>query len=295
VPRTLPPLVARPLVDLAPALAGCDDPGFGVDAQGAVYAVAARDGETLLVRWEAGAPLRTLRLAGERVVYRFVQPLADGFVLAAARCRWRKDGPETNALVLDGDGHVRARLTLGDGIADLRVAPDGTLWVSYFDEGVFGNRGWNGPGPEPFGATGLNAFSATGERRFAYRPEAASTDAICDCYALNVGADGDAWIYFYDEFPIVRVHGARYHVWHTNVSGAAALAVHGKRALLLGDYDRRDRARLLELGARGSATVTAVRPLVDATGAAFAPELARGVGRDLYCFHARAVSVVSDW
>jgi hypothetical protein len=167
--------------------------------------------------------------------------------------------------------------------------------VAYFDEGVFGNRGWNGPGPEPIGAAGLCAFSAGGERRFAYRPDAAGTAAICDCYVLNVSGDGDVWIYFYDEFPIVRIHHGRYHLWHTNVTGASALAVRGKRALLLGDYDRRDRARVLELGAKGSATIAAVRPLVDGTGAPLLPEQARGVGAQLYCFCQRRVSVVNDW
>jgi hypothetical protein len=293
VPKKTPPVTAEPLIDLSAALDGYDDPGFGVDGHGAVYAVARRHEETLVLRWEPGHPpaqLDTIRLRGETARFYFVQPLPDGVLLAAPRCGPRRGG-DKNALALDWRGRVLARFTLGDGIEDLRVTPDGTIWVSYFDEGVFGNGEWDGPGP----AAGLVAFSAKGEVRFEYRPDAAGTDAIVDAYALNVTGDDDAWVYFYVEFPIVRIHNGLYHVWHTNVAGASALAVRGKRVLLYGDYDHRDVVRVLELGAKGSATVAAKRPLVDAGGAPFVPSLVRGIGASLYCFHDRAVSIVRDW
>jgi hypothetical protein len=279
-------------VNLAPALAGHDAAGYGVDVHGAVFAVAGgalgaaarRAGETRVLRWEPDdAPPRALLVRGEPLRFNFVQPLGDGMLLVASRTR----GTQPNALALDEQGRARARFTLGDGIEDVRVTPDGTIWVSYFDEGVYGN--------EPLGAAGLNAFTATGELRFQYRADAAGSEPIDDCYALNVSGDGDVWIHFYNEFPIVRIHDGRYHLWHTSVAGASALAVRGKRALLYGDYDRRDVVRVLELGAKGSAVVAAKRPLVDAAGAPFAPELVRGVGASLYCFHHGAVSIVRDW
>jgi hypothetical protein len=288
-----PPLVAAPLVDFGPALAGCEKASFGVDGQGVAYAVAQQGDETRVLCAAAGAPVTTLLRHAGRLAYQFVQPLDDGVLLAAARCRWPKSGAEPNAVALDGRGRVRAHFTLGDGIADVRVTPDGTIWVSYYDEGVFGNDGWSPSAPGP--QDGLAAFTARGEPRFAYRPAAAGTDAICDCYALNVSGDDDVWLYFYDEFPIVRIHNGRYHVWHTHVAGAAALAVRGKRALLLGDYERRDRGRVLELGPKGSASVAATRLLVDEAGAPLAPERACGVGANLYCFSRQKVSVVSEW
>jgi hypothetical protein len=297
VARRAQPLFAQPLVDLAPVLAGYDDPAFGADEAGAIYIVAGRHAETLVLRWQPGdlVPTPLARLADEPLVFRFVQPLPDGLVLVAPRCRVGREGAEANALVLDAAGRARARFSLGDGIADVRATPDGTIWVAYFDEGIFGRRGASGPGKGPIGAAGLRAFTATGEPRFAYRADAAGTEPIRDCYALNVSSDSDAWIYFYDEFPIVRINNGRYHLWHTNVSGATALAVRGKRALLLGDYERGDVVHVLELGAKGSATIAARRLLVDATGKPLAPTRARGVGASLYCLHRRAISLISDW
>lgn len=296
--RLARPLVAAPLVDFAAALDGCADVALGIDCRGVACAVGNRDGGALAARWEPGeapAGLHTWRLPEAIAPSSLVQPLPDGVLVAGRRCRWRREGAESNARAVDVAGRVRARFTLGDGLADLRVTPDGTMWASDFDEGIFGNRGWNGPGPEPIGAAGLVAFSAAGQPRFAYRADAAGTDSICDAYALNVSGDDDAWVYFYTEFPIVRVHDGRYHVWHTNVAGATALAVRGKRALLYGDYDRPGIARLLELGAKGSATVAATLSIVDGDGTPLIPQRVVGVGANLYLLGERAISVVRDW
>src|SRR5262249_40802979 len=203
-------LKASPLVDLSATLDGWTDPvSFGVDCGGAIWALARRSTETLseergigmfpksrldsgtdhlVVRWHGGEA-QTIAFAGEQTAFHFVQPLPNGVLAAGARCYWRPEGAEKNALALDWDGRVLGRCTLGDGIQDLRVTPNGTIWVSYFDEGVFGNYGWNHPGPPTIGGAGLVAFGPNGERRFAYDAEAAGTDAICDAYAMNVAAD----------------------------------------------------------------------------------------------------------
>ncbi|WP_176444820.1 hypothetical protein [Paenibacillus herberti] len=34
---------------------------------------------------------------------------------------------------------------LGDGIQSVQVTDKGIIWTSYFDEGVFGNNGWDKP------------------------------------------------------------------------------------------------------------------------------------------------------
>jgi hypothetical protein len=111
-----------------------------------------------------------------------------GVLLVGARCRWTADSVERNAVVYDWDGREVRRFTLGDGIADVRTTSDGTIWASYFDEGIFGNHGWNHPGPTPIGAPGLVAFDQQGDARWSYDAKKARTDSICDAYALNVGA-----------------------------------------------------------------------------------------------------------
>jgi hypothetical protein len=57
---------------------------------------------------------------------------------------------------------VERTFTIGDGVQDVRTTPGGDVWVSYFDEGVFGNYRWSPPGPEPIGAPGLVAFDPLG-------------------------------------------------------------------------------------------------------------------------------------
>jgi hypothetical protein len=147
----------------------------------------------------------------------------------------------------------------------VRTTPDGTVWVSYFDESAC------------VGATpGLATFSAEGQRRFAYEPKVAGTDWICDAYALNVAGNDDAWLYFYNEFPIVRVHQGRYQVWRTKkpVAGARGLAVAPERALLYRTYDDHASACVLELGAKGVASAREPHQVVDERGAPLEAEVA---------------------
>jgi hypothetical protein len=90
-----------------------------------------------------------------------VQPLPSGrFLIVGSRSRWRADGPDRNAVIYDGDGHVVAQAVLGDGIEHAFAASDGHVWAGYFDEGVYGNFGWGHPGGDPpVGASGLARFS----------------------------------------------------------------------------------------------------------------------------------------
>jgi hypothetical protein len=200
-----------------------------------------------------------------------------------------------NAVVYDRNGRVLRRFLLGDGINDVRATPDGTIWVSYFDEGVFGNFGWGHPGPEPVGAPGLRAFSATGQPVFAYDAARAGTDTICDAYALNVAPDGSAWVYFYTEFPIVRVRRDDYRVWELGVAGAHALAIDGDRALLVGDYKHRASARVVHLSPGPKASAVEELVLVDEAGKGLDDARACAAGPDVFLFQGTRVLVVRGW
>jgi hypothetical protein len=136
-----------------------------------------------------GNGLQTMTVSSVSVLVSYVQPLQGGVLLAGSRCYWRPEGPEQNALFVDWKGNVERRFTLGDGINDLRVAADGDVWASYFDEGVFGNYGWGRPGPAPLGQSGLVRFDPRGEALFTCDAETAGTDSICDAYAMNMADD----------------------------------------------------------------------------------------------------------
>jgi hypothetical protein len=309
-------LVARTVVDLSEPLAGVHgEPAVGIGWDGTIVAagrfsaessVVERTGGTfpkptldepasyVIARWREGE-LDRWNVGPESIVVSHVQPVDDGVLLVGARSRWRSEGPDRNAVVYGADGRERRRFLLGDGIEDVRSTRRGTLWVSYFDEGVFGNFGWGHPGPEPVGAAGLIEFGAGGERLFSYDPTVAGTDSICDAYALGLDEGGAAWVYFYTEFPIVRVERGRYRLWKTDTEGARALAVRNGYAFLFGDYKRRNLGRIVKLEPNGRARVIEEVGIVDESGSPITGGLAYGVGAALYLVQARRVMVVDVW
>lgn len=312
-----PTLVARPLVDFSPwQLNGAGPLAVGFGPDGSVYVAAGRTTEALantdpgqatfpksrlatgvaysVFYWQDGLQQR-VELEGELINASYIQPTARGFLLVGARCYWRPDGAEENAVEYDWHGRVLQRFTLGDGIQDVRTTANGTIWVSYFDEGIFGNYGWSNPGPECIGSSGCVSFDANGAPTFRYSPEAANTDAICDAYALNVAGDDNVWLYFYTDFPIVNITNGSYRGWTCGLGGAHALAVDSARALLFGDYKVRNLVRIVSLGVDGTAALEAEMLLTDESGVAIDAARGFGVGKQLYVVRGHEVLVVEEW
>lgn len=168
----------------------------------------------------------------------FVQRTPDGVLFANAR--QRDEAP--NAWVISDSGRAARPLSLGDGLADVRVSAAGKIWAAYFDEGIFGSGE---------GAPGVVARDGSGRKVWAFDPQKAGTDGIVEVYAFNLSAEDDAWVYFYTQFAIVRWRKNRPTVWQTGVRGARAMAVRETEALLLGDYDDPTSLRVLDLPRRG--------------------------------------------
>jgi len=193
-------------------------------------------------------PIQALALA-----HITVQPMPGGrFLLAGARCRWRPEGPDRNAVLYDTDGRVVSEHVLGDGIAHVLATSTGQVWAGYFDEGIYGNYGWGlGDGPEPVGAYGIVRFSPDLEPAWHYPKytEVGPWDAISDCYALNVD-DTSTWACYDSDFPVVRIRDDAVTGWHNDIKGASALAVAGSRVALFGGYGpNHDRLAVTELDA----------------------------------------------
>lgn len=267
---------------------------YGVGHDREVFAVARAEPTRYLIARVRGPEVRTMTITEQRVVS-YVQPMGEDVLIASARCQWRPSGAEKNAVIVDRDGGVRSMITLGDGINGLNVARDGTIWVSYFDEGVFGNYGWSRPGPRAIGAPGLVAFDANGDTRFTYRSDAAGTDDICDAYATTLTEDGAVWVYFYTEFPIVRVGDGEYRVWKFGVSGGRALAVYDDHALLVGDYEKQSLARLVHLQRNGVAKVVREFDVTDDEGRSMESALAVGRGHDVFFFRDGRAYLLTNW
>lgn len=122
--------------------------------------------------------------------FHYLRPAGDHFLLLGARCAYRENGPDQNAWIVSRDGAVLSRFCLGDGIQDCVVKKDGTIITSYFDEGVFGNYGWD----EPLGACGLIAWTSEGTPLWKNE-----NYSIYDCYAISLDEEENLWFYYYDE------------------------------------------------------------------------------------------------
>jgi hypothetical protein len=93
--------------------------------------------------WSAGVELPAASIDRERASISYIQPLDDSLLLVCPRCRLDpEEGAERNGRVYGRNGVLEKEITFGDGIEQVYVAPDQTIWVSYFDEGVVGSFGW---------------------------------------------------------------------------------------------------------------------------------------------------------
>jgi hypothetical protein len=158
-----------------------------------------------------------------------VQPFGvEEMLWVDVRCR----RGELNASLRDQSGQEVRAFHLGDGIEDIQVTQDGKIWVSYFDEGVYGGG---------VGQAGLARFSGTGDLEFEFNDSAMKNGIahIDDCYAFNVGANDEVYVYYYTDFPLVRICGMQITtVCRVPVRGSGAFAIHQDRALFRGAYNK---------------------------------------------------------
>ncbi len=171
------------------------------------------------------------RLGTMQMNYHYVQPTEDKLLLVASRCFFNKGNPENNAAIVDFKGNIHAEFCLGDGINDCLVRKDNTIVTSYFDEGIFGNYGWD----EPLGACGIKVWSKDGKDVI----WEADRD-IYDCYALNIGDQDDIWYYYYDDFKLVRTNLKDEVEYDPNIHGADAVIIYddGCGIIMNSGYDR---------------------------------------------------------
>ena len=230
------------------------------------------------IRFDGGV-LEQTELPEVDIAFPTVQPLPNGeILLVGARCHYRDGDPEQNAAIHDSKGRVARRFVLGDGIADVQTTSDGLIWVSYFDEGVFGNYGWK----KPMGSAGLVSYDMQGRVIWAFDPPD-GLDAIADCYALNVAPEA-AWACYYTDFPVVQVQSGQVRAWKNQIGGANALVVDGRRLVLWGGYgDNHSRCVFQEIA--GESLINCVELNVKfPSGSNPMPTRVRGRGNTLHAF-----------
>jgi hypothetical protein len=242
----------EPIANIAAATADHEMIGLGVGTADDLYVLLLRSSGLVVSEREysvlcvAPAGLGRTRISGNHPEFHMVQPLpGNRLILVGGRCRRGSAADiDRNARIFDYNGcFTGVEFTLGDGIEDVQTTEDGHLWVSYFDEGVLGGRGW---GRRPVGESGLNRFTSAGERDYQYTPPP-GLGGIVDCYALNI-ARNRTWFYYYPEFRLVRLNRTQAASWwHCPTHGGGAFAVEGDLVLMRGGYDEPSVCRLLRL------------------------------------------------
>lgn len=196
--------------------------------------------------------------------YHHVQPLPENdLLLVCGRSRYLGDnGFDLNGRVFNNEGALKRSFLLGDGIQDVQTTADGRIWTSYFDEGVFGNFGWE----HPVGSSGLIQWDKFGNQLYHYSPNH-SLDAMADCYALNVVSNRETWCYYYTEFPLVRLYDEQIvESWNGAVPGSDGFALWQNHVLFRGGYRDHDQYFLYELGENGNLALKAVYEVQDEAG-----------------------------
>jgi hypothetical protein len=184
------------------------------------------------VHYQAGGEWICIDLEETDENYHAVQPSPRGEWLLV---RGRADGErDDNAHVYAPDGTRLRSFHAGDGIEDVQATERGDVWVSYFDEGVFGGIS--------LGRSGLACLDRHGRPSFRLSD---LTDPIlrsmADCYALNVCSGREVWLYFYTDFPLVRLLDRQVAgYWMMPVAGSHGVAVDRGRVLLGGSYDEKE-------------------------------------------------------
>ncbi|WP_342478337.1 hypothetical protein NYE24_06900 [Paenibacillus sp. FSL H7-0350] len=166
--------------------------------------------------------------------YHYVQPLRRHLLLVGARCSYYGAGKyDLNAKVCDYTGRIVREFLLGDGIQNVQVTEKGTIWTSYFDEGVFGNNGWD----QPVGEHGLVAWDEHGNKLYEDH-----VSNIADCYALNVVREEQVWFNYYTDFLLGCISGGpsqpKVTFMNPEISGSAGFCTDGYHFLFDGGYGK---------------------------------------------------------
>ena len=166
-----------------------------------------------LIRWE-GKSKRTVTFEQSTGLTTFhVQPFMGGWILCEAR--------GGRAVLYDRAGRLNNTLDLGDGSKDVQTTSGGKIWVSYFDEGIYGD----GIGS----LQGVVCFDSAGHPIFKYFDfaEQHQLPFIDDCYSMNVASENEVWLSYYSAFPLVHIDRFRLQrVWKEFgcIDGAFGLA-----------------------------------------------------------------------
>ena len=235
--------------------------------------------------WHAGS-LREIELPETSQTFFYFQRLGEDYLCVAARCA----PDESNAHVFDAQGQLLRSWHMGDGIADVQVAPNEKIWVSYFDEGVFAMKS------DFYGTQGLICLDKQGAPLFGFRNDCPAMpeecDGMADCYALNVASNRDTWLFYYTQFPLVHLRDLAFKQYFApppEMIGSHAFAVCDWRRLFVGGYHFKDKLFWRDEASKRQVEIEAV----DEQGAPVTWKRCVGRGADLFLIDDARVRMLS--
>ncbi len=156
--------------------------------------------------------------------------LADGRWLVAAA---GSDNTVANGRLFTPEGVLTGAIRLGDAIEHIRCAPDGSVWVGWFDEGTCGDA--DATGARPIASAGIARFALDGTLLWSFNA-AEPTMSITDSEAMTL-VENTLWSCPYPSNAIARIENDSVLSWTNRLTGVRALAIDADHMLLAGGYD----------------------------------------------------------
>ncbi|WP_230199546.1 TetR family transcriptional regulator [Bacillus testis] len=154
----------------------------------------------------------------------------------------RNENDLDNVFILNLAGKILVSFNGGDGIEDIEIGKEG-IWISYFDEGVFGNG---------ISTEGLVLFDFTGKAVFRYHSDLTIRPSISDCYAICKGKASSVWLFPYSNFCLIQIYpetkAINYYKVPQKLYGSQALCVRGNYAYFFDRYNSDDELFSWEIG-----------------------------------------------
>ena len=230
-----------------------------------------------------------VHLPEEKWNYHYIQPIDNGHILLVGARSYYHDAQniEENARVYDKNGRLIRSFCLGDGIEHVYVTKNQEIWTGYFDEGVFGNYGWE----EPIGRSGLVGWNASGHKIDSMEED--KEYSIFECLALTSDAENRIWFFFSIDSKIGVRKDGRTVYYSPEGLGFQSFAVNGDTIIA---YRERWGLSLFEMQREGDeCKVVHEIELIKPNGTAVEPELVSNRekwilfldGDELYMFEAK--------
>lgn len=166
--------------------------------------------------------------------YTYAQPIDENWLLVSSRTDYED---KLNATIYDIYGTFLEKFSLDDAIEDVQTTKSSNIWVSYFDENM---------------NSGLSCFNNKGKLSFNFSEYVRQTNNqlpyIDDCYALNVTSDETVYIYYYSDFPLVKLTKNSFDIIRNiPIKGSSAFAIHKDYSLFENGYNQNGKMHLFSM------------------------------------------------